>query len=76
MCRRMFSRKFSIPSFVHDVCQWFKTDSPFDYRYMDYVFGNETEARTFAKVHGWEVIISWFAIVDQRTTFSYSMRFT
>ncbi|KAF2295687.1 hypothetical protein GH714_033590 [Hevea brasiliensis] len=22
--------------------------------YMDYVFGNETEARTFAKVHGWE----------------------
>ncbi|KAH9768385.1 Adenosine kinase [Citrus sinensis] len=26
----------------------------FVYRYMDYVFGNETEARTFAKVHGWE----------------------
>jgi len=22
---------------------------------MDYVFGNETEARTFSKVHGWEV---------------------
>ncbi|GMP94084.1 hypothetical protein CsSME_00043676 [Camellia sinensis var. sinensis] len=22
--------------------------------YMDYVFGNETEARTFSKVHGWE----------------------
>jgi len=24
---------------------------------MDYVFGNETEARTFSKVQGWEVII-------------------
>ncbi|GFZ11386.1 adenosine kinase 2 [Actinidia rufa] len=23
-------------------------------RYMDFVFGNETEARTFSKVHGWE----------------------
>jgi len=23
---------------------------------MDYVFGNETEARTFSKVQGWEVI--------------------
>lgn len=22
---------------------------------MDFVFGNETEARTFSKVHGWEV---------------------
>lgn len=26
-------------------------------RYMDYVFGNETEARTFSRVHGWEVNI-------------------
>jgi len=25
------------------------------YRYVDYIFGNETEARTFAKVRGWEV---------------------
>jgi len=25
---------------------------------MDYVFGNETEARTFSKVQGWEVIIT------------------
>ena len=24
-------------------------------RYMDYVFGNETEARIFARVQGWEV---------------------
>ncbi|KAL5700085.1 adenosine kinase [Ranunculus cassubicifolius] len=23
-------------------------------RYMDFVFGNETEARTFSRVHGWE----------------------
>jgi len=22
---------------------------------MDYIFGNETEARTFSRVHGWEV---------------------
>lgn len=28
----------------------------FGFRYMDYIFGNETEARTFARVHGWEVI--------------------
>jgi hypothetical protein len=25
------------------------------HRYVDYIFGNETEARTFAKVRGWEV---------------------
>ncbi|KAF9676666.1 hypothetical protein SADUNF_Sadunf08G0026800 [Salix dunnii] len=37
--------------------------------------GNETEARTFAKVHGWEVIISWCVILNQRTTFSFSMQF-
>lgn len=24
---------------------------------MDYVFGNETEARTFSRVHGWEVTL-------------------
>lgn len=27
-----------------------------EHRYVDYIFGNETEARTFAKVRGWEVI--------------------
>lgn len=32
----------------------------FQFRYMDYVFGNETEARTFSKVHGWEVIFMRF----------------
>lgn len=30
------------------------------YRYMDYVFGNETEARAFSKVHGWEVSFSCY----------------
>jgi sugar/nucleoside kinase (ribokinase family) len=24
------------------------------YRYVDYIFGNETEAKIFAKVRGWE----------------------
>jgi len=28
------------------------------FRYMDYVFGNEIEARTFSRVQGWEVIIT------------------
>jgi hypothetical protein len=26
------------------------------YRYADFIFGNETEAKIFAKVRGWEVI--------------------
>lgn len=29
----------------------------FWFRYMDFVFGNETEAKTFSRVHGWEVLI-------------------
>jgi hypothetical protein len=28
----------------------------YQYRYVDYIFGNETEAKIFAKVRGWEVI--------------------
>ena len=28
------------------------------FKYMDYVFGNETEVRTFSKAQGWEVIIN------------------
>jgi len=31
------------------------TSGNFNLRYMDYVFGDETEARTFAKAQGWEV---------------------
>ncbi|RZB68293.1 Adenosine kinase 2 [Glycine soja] len=32
-------------------------DEPFCYLYlyMDYIFGNETEARTFSKAQGWEI---------------------
>ena len=29
----------------------------YEYRYADYIFGNETEAKIFAKVRGWEVIM-------------------
>lgn len=29
----------------------------YQYRYADYIFGNETEAKIFAKVRGWEVIM-------------------
>jgi len=27
------------------------------FRYTDFVFGNETEAKTFSKVQGWEVTL-------------------
>ncbi|KAG6765209.1 hypothetical protein POTOM_029233 [Populus tomentosa] len=36
------------------ICEFFKDVQENVLPYMDYVFGNETEARTFAKVHGWE----------------------
>ncbi|RVW74163.1 Adenosine kinase 2 [Vitis vinifera] len=36
------------------ICEFFKDQQEKALPYMDYVFGNETEARTFAKVHGWE----------------------
>ena len=33
------------------------------FRYVDFVFGNETEAKTFSKVQGWEVkSVFWFCI--------------
>jgi hypothetical protein len=34
----------------------------YQHRYCDFIFGNETEAKIFAKVRGWEVIFllhSW-----------------
>ena len=40
------------------ISQWLV----FECRYMDYVFGNETEARTFSKVHGWEVTTRYMAV--------------
>ena len=33
------------------------------FRYMDFLFGNETEARTFSKVQGWEVMVAWYQIL-------------
>ncbi|KAM5555988.1 hypothetical protein ABKV19_023741 [Rosa sericea] len=44
------------------ICEFFKDVQEKALPYMDYVFGNETEARTFAKVHGWEVNYSIFGI--------------
>lgn len=33
------------------------------FRYVDFIFGNETEAKTFSKVQGWEVkSICWFCV--------------
>ncbi|KAK6929182.1 Carbohydrate kinase PfkB [Dillenia turbinata] len=37
------------------ICEFFKDAQEKALPYMDYVFGNETEARTFAKVRGWEI---------------------
>ncbi|XP_077225537.1 adenosine kinase 2-like [Tasmannia lanceolata] len=36
------------------ICEFFKDAQEKILPYMDYVFGNETEARTFSKVRGWE----------------------
>ncbi|KAJ8616052.1 hypothetical protein MRB53_035424 [Persea americana] len=36
------------------ICEFFRDVQEKALAYMDYVFGNETEARTFARVRGWE----------------------
>lgn len=36
------------------ICEFFKDALEKVLPYMDYIFGNETEARTFSKVQGWE----------------------
>lgn len=36
------------------ICEFFKDVQDRVFPYIDYLFGNETEARTFSKVHGWE----------------------
>jgi hypothetical protein len=36
----------------------------YQYRYVDYIFRNETEAKIFAKVHGWEVITKKSSILE------------
>nr|ABK95037.1 unknown [Populus trichocarpa] len=47
---KIFTMNLSAPF----ICEFFKDVQENALPYMDYVFGNETEARTFAKVHGWE----------------------
>ncbi|KAI4318875.1 hypothetical protein MLD38_032533 [Melastoma candidum] len=36
------------------ICEFFRDPQEKALAYADYIFGNETEARTFSKVHGWE----------------------
>lgn len=36
------------------ICEFFKDAQEKALPYVDYLFGNETEARTFSKVQGWE----------------------
>ena len=61
MSRRKLCRKhFVFLLFLRELIKYMNLlmDMPFyEFRYMDYVFGNETEARTFSKVHGWEVMV-------------------
>ncbi|CAN1304856.1 Adenosine kinase 2 [Linum perenne] len=47
---KVFSMNLSAPF----ICEFFKDAQEKVLPYMDFVFGNETEARTFSKVHGWE----------------------
>ncbi|XP_030538681.1 adenosine kinase 2 isoform X3 [Rhodamnia argentea] len=47
---KLFMMNLSAPF----ICEFFKDAQEKVLPYMDYVFGNETEARTFSKVHGWE----------------------
>ncbi|KAJ8570829.1 hypothetical protein K7X08_037801 [Anisodus acutangulus] len=46
----VFSMNLSAPF----ICEFFKDQQEKVLPYMDFVFGNETEARTFSRVHGWE----------------------
>jgi adenosine kinase len=36
------------------ICEYFKTPLLEVFPYVDFIFGNETEAKTFSKVQGWE----------------------
>ncbi|KAF5197018.1 Adenosine kinase protein [Thalictrum thalictroides] len=47
---KVFTMNLSAPF----ICEFFKDAQEKVLPYMDYVFGNETEARTFSRVHGWE----------------------
>ncbi|XP_042475674.1 adenosine kinase 2-like [Macadamia integrifolia] len=48
--KKVFMMNLSAPF----ICEFFKDPQEKVLYYADYVFGNETEARTFSKVHGWE----------------------
>ncbi|PKA65090.1 Adenosine kinase 2 [Apostasia shenzhenica] len=36
------------------ICEFFRDAQEKAMLYVDYIFGNETEARTFSRVHGWK----------------------
>ncbi|KAG6427437.1 hypothetical protein SASPL_111682 [Salvia splendens] len=48
--KKIFMMNLSAPF----ICEFFKDVQAKVIPYIDYLFGNETEARTFSKVHGWE----------------------
>jgi len=48
--RKIFMMNLAAPF----ICEFFTEALMKVFPYMDYVFGNETEARTFAKAQGWE----------------------
>ncbi|XP_020578968.1 adenosine kinase 2-like [Phalaenopsis equestris] len=50
---KVFSTNLSAPF----ICEFFRDAQDKVFPYVDYIFGNETEARTFARVRGWEVMI-------------------
>ncbi|XP_039138667.1 adenosine kinase 2-like [Dioscorea cayenensis subsp. rotundata] len=47
---KVFSMNLSAPF----ICEFFRDAQEKALPYVDYIFGNETEARTFSKVRGWE----------------------
>ncbi|KAG0493790.1 hypothetical protein HPP92_004784 [Vanilla planifolia] len=47
---KVFSTNLSAPF----ICEFFRDAQDKVLPYVDFLFGNETEARTFSKVHGWE----------------------
>nr|XP_043634813.1 adenosine kinase 2-like isoform X1 [Erigeron canadensis] len=47
---KVFTMNLSAPF----ICELYKDAQEKALPYADYVFGNEAEARTFSKVHGWE----------------------
>ncbi|RDX85740.1 Adenosine kinase 2 [Mucuna pruriens] len=47
---KIFSMNLSAPF----ICEFFRDVQEKALPYTDFIFGNETEARTFSKIHGWE----------------------